>query len=249
QNGKLFVADTGNSRVLIWNTIPTTNNQPADVVLGEPNFTTRYAPVANVALTAAANTMYAPNSVTTDGTHLFVADTGNNRVLIWDNIPTANQQAADFEIGQPDMTGTAANNSVGFCASNGTNTTTNTPTYPVECEKTLSYPRFALADNAGRLYIADGGNDRVLIYKAIPTSNGVGADNVLGQPDFVSNVVTDQTYLITSTVVSNNSSANTIRDPTALAWDGTNLYVTDPYDLRVLYFSPGSPSLALPNDS
>jgi len=249
QNGKLFVADTGNSRILIWNKIPTTNNQPADVVLGEPNFTTRYNPAANVALVAAANTMYNPTSVTSDGTHLFVADTGFNRVLIWSNIPTTNQQAADFEIGQPNMTSNAPNNVVGFCASNGTDTTTNTPTYPVECEKTLSTPGFALVDNTGRLYIADGGNDRVLIYASIPTSNGAGADNVLGQPDFVSNVVTDQTYLITSTVVTNNSSANTIRDPTSLAWDGTNLYVTDPYDLRVLYFSPGSASLALPNDS
>jgi uncharacterized protein (TIGR03437 family) len=248
-NGKLYVADTGNSRVLIWNSIPTTDNQAADVVLGEPNFTTRYNPAANVALVAAANTMYNPTSVTTDGTHLFVTDAGFNRVLIWNNIPTTNQQAADFEVGQPSMTTTAPNNSVGFCASNGTNTTTNTPTYPFECEKTLSYPRFALADNTGRLYIADSGNDRVMIYKAIPTSNGVGADNVLGQPDFVSNVVSDQAYLITSTVVSNNSSANTMRAPSSLAWDGTNLYVTDPYDLRVLYFSPGSPSLVLPNDS
>ncbi len=248
-NGKLYVADTGNSRVLIWNSIPTTNNQAADVVLGEPNFTTRYNPAANVSLVAAANTMFSPTSVTTDGTHLFVADAGFNRVLIWNSIPTTNQQAADVEIGQPSMTTTAPNNSTGFCASNGTDTTTNTPTYPFECEKTLSTPRFALADNLGRLYIADGGNDRVLIYKAIPTSNGAGADNVLGQPDFVSNVVSDQAYLITSTVVSNNSSANTMRSPSSLAWDGTNLYVTDPYDLRVLYFSPGSPSLALPNNS
>ncbi len=249
QNGKLFVADTGNSRVLIWNNIPTSDNQPADVVLGEPNFTTRFMPAANVTLVAAANTMYNPVSVTSDGTRLFVTDLGNNRVLIWNTIPTTNQAPADFEVGQPTMTATAPNNSTGFCASNGTDTTTNTPTYPFECEKTLSYPQFALADNTGRLYIADGGNDRVLIYASIPTSNGAGADNVLGQPDFVSNVVTDQTYLITSTVVSNNSSANTIRDPTSLAWDGTNLYVTDPYDLRVLYFSPGSPSLVLPNDA
>ena len=248
-NGKLYVADTGNSRVLIWNSIPTTNNQAADVVLGEPNFTTRFNPPANVALVAAANTMNNPTSVSSDGTHLFVADTGNNRVLIWDSVPTTNQQAADFEVGQPSMTTTAPNNSTGFCASNGTDTTTNTPTYPFECEKTLSSPRFALADHLGRLYIADSGNDRVLIYKPIPTSNGVGADNVLGQPDFVSNVVTDQAFLITSTVVSNNSSANTMRSPSSLAWDGSNLYVTDPFDLRVLYFSPGSPSLALPNDS
>jgi uncharacterized protein (TIGR03437 family) len=247
QNGKLFVADTFHSRVLIWNTIPTTNNQPADVVLGEPNFTTAFHAVANVALVGAANTMYNPTSVTTDGTHLFVTDNGYNRVLIWNSIPTTNQQPADVEVGQPNMSGTAQNNVVGFCASNGTNTTTNTPTYPFTCEKVLSYPRFALADNTGRLYIADGGNNRVLIYKSIPTANGAGADNVLGQPDFVSDVVSDQTQIITSTVVSNNSSANTMRAPGALAWDGTNLYVTDPYDLRVLYFTPGDPSLVLPN--
>ena len=40
QNGKLFVADTGNNRVMIWNSIPSKNNQPADLVLGQPNFTT-----------------------------------------------------------------------------------------------------------------------------------------------------------------------------------------------------------------
>ena len=34
------MADTQNNRVLIWNTIPTKNNQPADLVLGAPNFTT-----------------------------------------------------------------------------------------------------------------------------------------------------------------------------------------------------------------
>ncbi len=247
QNGKLFVADTSHSRVLIWNSIPTTNNQPADVVLGEPNFTTAFHAVANVALVGAANTMYNPTSVTTDGTHLFVTDNGYNRVLIWNSIPTTNQLPADVEVGQPNMSGAAQNNVVGFCASNGTNTTTNTPTYPFTCEKVLSYPRFALADSTGRLYIADGGNNRVLIYKSIPTANGAGADNVLGQPDFVSDVVSDQNQLITSTVVSNNSSANTMRAPSSLAWDGTNLYVTDPYDLRVLYFTPGDPSLVLPN--
>ena len=36
----LFVADTQNNRVMVWNTLPTKNNQPADFVLGQPNFTT-----------------------------------------------------------------------------------------------------------------------------------------------------------------------------------------------------------------
>jgi len=35
QNGKLFVADTQNNRVLIFNQIPTKNGVAADVVVGE----------------------------------------------------------------------------------------------------------------------------------------------------------------------------------------------------------------------
>ena len=93
-----------------------------------------------------------------------------------------------------------------------------------------------------RLFIADGGNDRVLIYATIPAASGAAADTVLGQVDFISDVVSDATQLITSTVVSNNGSADTIRTPTSLAWDGTNLYVADPYDNRVLYFTPALPT-------
>ena len=43
-NNKLYVADTQNYRVLIWNSFPTTNNQAPDVVLGQPDFTTRMHP-------------------------------------------------------------------------------------------------------------------------------------------------------------------------------------------------------------
>jgi hypothetical protein len=32
-----------------------------------------------------------------------VADLGNNRVLIWNSIPTTNQKAADVVVGQKDM--------------------------------------------------------------------------------------------------------------------------------------------------
>jgi uncharacterized protein (TIGR03437 family) len=246
QNGKLLVADTHNSRVLIWNKIPTSNNQPADVVLGEPNFTTRYiAPPAGPV--AAANTLYDPVSVTSDGTHLFVADLGNHRVLIWNEIPTSNQTPADVVLGQPNMTSSYGNNSNNLCPSNGVDISGN-PTYPVLCANTMSYPRFALSDGT-RLYVADGGNDRVLIYKSIPTVSNTTPDNVLGQPDFNSDVVSDTTQLITSTTVSNAGSTDTIRTPTSLAWDGTNLYVTDPFDFRVLYFTPGDSNLLLPNSS
>ncbi|HAA31322.1 MAG TPA: hypothetical protein DCE56_30950, partial [Cyanobacteria bacterium UBA8553] len=39
--GRLFVADTGNRRVLVWNQLPDSNGQPADLVLGQPDMRSR----------------------------------------------------------------------------------------------------------------------------------------------------------------------------------------------------------------
>jgi uncharacterized protein (TIGR03437 family) len=239
QSGKLFVADTGNNRVLIWNSIPTQNGQAADLVLGQPNMSSNSAPPVSTTSnpTAAANVLWNPISVTVsqDGAHLFVADFGYNRLLIWNSIPTQNQQAADVEIGQVDMTGSTSNDSSHLCASTGTDSNNN-PTYPARCEKTLSHPRFAISDGT-RLFVADTGNDRVLVYNQIPTSNATAANLVLGQPDFVTNVIAPNTSIITS-FVSNIGGTDTTPTPLSLAFDGTNLYVSDPSDQRVLVFSP-----------
>ncbi len=237
QGTKLFVADTQNNRILIWNTIPTTNNQPADVVLGQPNFTTS-PPInqVNLTLTASASIMLSPTSVTSDGTHLFVTDLGYNRVLIWNAIPTTNQVPANFEIGQVDMTQTIPNDTAHLCTSNGTDST-GAATYPGTCAATLSFPRFALSDGT-RLFVADGGNDRVLVYNTIPQQNAVRADVVLGEPDEFSDVFSsnDSTTL---------STADILPTPTSLAWDpvNQNLYVADATDFRILVFSPEQPSL------
>ncbi len=262
QGSRLFVADTQNHRVLVWNNIPTSNNQPADYVLGEPNLTT--APANTVAdLPPQANNLFSPVSVTSDGQHLFVTDLGHNRVLIWRSIPTQNQQPADVVVGQPDMTSEIDNNVLGSCVANGTDSagvptypadckpfcpsngtdSAGTPTYPQRCGKTLSFPRFALSDGT-RLFIADGGNDRVLVYNSIPTQNGQPADVILGQPNDLVNQTSDaQTFRPDSSILV--SSPNTVRTPLSLAWDGTNLFVTDPYDRRVLVFTLGAPNIPL----
>ncbi|MBV8834798.1 MAG: hypothetical protein JO108_36860, partial [Acidobacteriaceae bacterium] len=246
QNGKLFVADTQNYRVLIWNSIPTSNNQPADLVLGQPNFTSANAPpVTKTNPTAAANQLLNPVSVTSDGTHVFVADLGFNRVLIWNSIPTTQDQPADVVVGQPDMSSTVPNNNSAVCTPEGTDSNGN-PIYPGLCEATLNFPRYALSDGT-RLFIADGGNDRVLIFNHIPTANGAKADNVLGQPDFVTNIVTNQAQSIASTAIDNTGAVDTLPSPMSLAWDGQNLYVSDPYNRRVEVFSPGD--VALPDNS
>lgn len=236
QNGKLFVADTQDNRVLIWNSIPTSNNQPADLVLGQPGFTTANAPPlqANNPTTSAAQ-LWNPTSVTSDGVRLFVADYGFNRVLIWNSIPTAMDQAANVAVGQPNLTTSVPNWTDTFCPN-------STDQNGTPCAGTLSFPSYALSDGA-RLFIADQGNDRVLIFNAIPTQNGASADIVLGQPNMTTDVITDQSISIASTAIDNTAGVDTIPSPTSLAYDGTNLYVSDPFNLRVLVFAPGDTSL------
>ena len=102
--GKLYVADTQDNRILIYNKIPTTNNVAADVVVGQPNFTSFVQPdLTQSNATPAANNMQIPVSVTTDATHMYVADLGQSRVLIFNTIPTTNGASADVRCGQPDL--------------------------------------------------------------------------------------------------------------------------------------------------
>ncbi len=225
--GKLIIADTQNSRVLIYNSIPAANGARADIVLGQPDFNTRPHPDLTVSnVKASATAMLNPVSVTTSGNRLFVADLGFNRVLIFNSIPTSNNTPADVVIGQPDMTSSIYNNSTKdskLCAVDHQDADGN-DVYPTRCAATLGFPRFALSDGT-RLYIADSGNDRVLVYNRIPTENGAAADVVLGQRDFF--------------FLNEDNGAATLRAPSSLAHDGVNLYVADPFSRRILVFTPG----------
>lgn len=241
QGNQFFVADTQNNRVMIWNSIPTKNNQAADLVLGQPNFNT--VPQFDQTKTSLASTstsMLSPTSVTSDGVHLFVSDLGYSRVLIWNSIPTHNTQAADVEVGQKDMITAIPDDNTEQCASTGVDSNNN-PTYPLICAKTMSLPRFAISDGT-RLFVADAGNDRVLIFNSIPTQNGIAADVILGQPDEFSQSVTSSNTSFGLTDQT-TSAANVTPSPTSLAWDGTNLYVADPTNFRVLVFTPAVPAI------
>ena len=155
--GKLFVADTGNNRVLIYNT-PVGNNASAVVAVGQ-------ADLSGTATGCTATTLNRPQSLYVTGGKLIVADTMNNRVMIWNSIPTANPTpAANLILGQASATNcnaraTAANN--------------------------LSWPADVWSDGT-RLAVADLNNNRVLIWSTFPTSN-VSASFVLGQPNFTGN--------------------------------------------------------------
>ena len=84
------------------------------------------------------------------------------------------------------------------CDSNGN------PTFPPHCNATLSFPRFALSDGQ-RLFVADGGNDRVLVFNQIPSQNGQAGDFIIGQIGGEINQASD--------------AADSLRSPMSLAWD------------------------------
>ena len=156
----LVVSDTDNNRVLIWKSIPTTNNQPADIVLGQKDFTSILPLAVN------SSQFRGPQGVWVQGSRLFVADTQNHRVLIWNNIPTSNNQAADLVLGEPNFTTAPA---------------TTTSDLPPTASNLFS--PVSVTSDGQHLFVTDLGHNRVLIWNSIPTQNGQAADVVVGQPD------------------------------------------------------------------
>ncbi len=194
---KLFIPEYGNSRVLIYNSLPTTNGAPADVVIGQADFTHG---TANQGGTVKAYTLNKPTGVFSDGKRLFIADYLNNRVLIYNSIPTSNNASADVVIGQASFT---------------TSTATATRTG-------LSTTADVYYDGK-RLFVMDAGNNRVLIYNSIPATNGAPADVVVGQVNFT-----------------NNSSAVTqtgLNFSCSVLSDGKRLFVGDYNNSRVLVYN------------
>jgi len=158
--GVLYTASNFHSRILGFNTVPTTAGVAADFVVGQASFTAntgnRGGSVSNISL-------YGPTDLVAVGTKLIVADTGNNRVLIWNTAPIDNTTGADVVVGQASFT------------SNTTGTT----------QTTLSGPR-GIASDGTKLVVVDSANARVLLWNTIPATNGAPADLVLGQTVFTS---------------------------------------------------------------
>ncbi len=162
---RLFAADTGHHRVLIWNTLPKANNAPADIVLGQPDFASPPSVPGGMPnlgeCRAGQDGLCEPRDVMYDGQRVFVADSRNNRVLIWNSLPATNGQPADVVLGQPDF------NSTG----------------PGAGATGMSFPTHVFSDGQ-RLFVTDTYNQRVLVWNSIPTTNGQPADLVLGKSGF-----------------------------------------------------------------
>ncbi|MGH7916118.1 MAG: hypothetical protein ACREQE_01510, partial [Candidatus Binataceae bacterium] len=85
-----------------------------------------------------------------DAGHIFVADSGNNRVLGWKSFDSfIGGNAADLVIGQADVYSYRCN-----------------PGLPAPNATTLCDPEGLVVDGKDNLYVADTGNNRVLLFAA-----------------------------------------------------------------------------------
>jgi hypothetical protein len=156
----LFVADAGYNRVLVFKDAahfpisPPPNGKRADIVLGQSSFESSTSGTG-------MKQMAAPQSVWRAGGKVFVADTANNRILIFStstifNDPDGKDISAEIVLG-----GVSAGTS----------------------DSTFRLPRSVFSDGT-RLFVSDTNNHRILYWSTIPTVNNTPANAVLGQPDF-----------------------------------------------------------------
>jgi sugar lactone lactonase YvrE len=158
-SGNVWVADTGNNRVLEFEKgSGFTNGEAASIVLGQPSFTSRTAATSQTG-------MNVPEGVAVDASgNVWVADTYNNRVLEFvKGLGFIDGQGAALVLGQSSFTTNAA-------------TTSNTG---------MNGPLAVAVGPAGNVWVADGTNNRVLQFpKGSGFTNGEAASLVLGQSSF-----------------------------------------------------------------
>lgn len=204
---KLIVADSLNNRVLIWNTIPTTNGAAADIVLGQSNFTSSTINDAN------ASTLYYPTAIWSDGTRLLVLDAGNNRVMLWNTFPTYSNQAATLVLGQSTFLENLPNQGNGDT--------------PSQTSLSFSGQGGGLCSNGTQIFVADSGNNRIMIWDSFPITNGTPADSLIGQDGF------DLGPVYQRPTPADNSFSN----PTGVYQFSKKLIVTDTDNNRYLIFN------------
>ena len=215
---RLFVPDEYNHRVVVWqlDELNRIADRDARWVLGQPDLNT------SLMGEPTASNMTTPIGAAYDTAtkRLFVGDGYHNRILVYDAAPGELESGmeASVVIGQPDFHSVerrAGRDGINFGVRMGRGIASD------------FLPMGFAVDAAGqRLFVADGENNRVLIYdiRRGVLSNGAEAVGVLGQPDFARTAP--------------GSGAGGLHDPGHLAYDAAHerLFVIDAQHERVLVF-------------
>ncbi len=225
----VYVADTINNRVLGWNDVSSfTSAQPANIVFGQPDlfsYKCNNGVAAGDLAGLGADSLCGPARMAVDRAgNLYVADAGNNRVLVYNTPfnaasgePGAGDASADFVYGQG-----------GSFTSRGSNLDGAGAT-------TLSNPAAVALDGSGNIYIADTGNNRVLEYAK--AGNPPVASDAIASRSYGQGAVNDFTDTICANGAGGNPSpsAQAMCIPGGVALDSAgNLFVADSGNNRVL---------------
>jgi len=165
-DGRFYVADTGNRRVLCWTDgVPASPDRPADVVLGQPDTSSRDE---NRGLGVGPSSFRWPHAVAATGAGgVLIADAGNHRVVGWSTHPSGDV-AADLVFGQQTL-----------------DDGTEFP-YAPQSGTGFRFP-YAIANLGEGLAVGDTANNRVLVWNKVPRRPDDRPDHVLGQPSFSAN--------------------------------------------------------------
>lgn len=204
RNGMLAVADSWNHRVLLWWTIPSADNVPPDVVLGQG---TRDVGLFNRGADVAADSMYWCSGVAFTERGLLVADTGNRRVLVWDTLPEFDGAPADRVLGQRDFVSRDENAGETYGPAG------------------MRWPHGLLVTGDGRLVVSDAGNNRIMLWERVPDTDGAPCDAILGQRDARSGDHNGGAYWPTAT---------TLNMPYGVAIAGETLVAADTANSRLV---------------
>jgi uncharacterized protein (TIGR03437 family) len=211
----VYVADTGNNRVLAWkNAASFSNGATADLVIGQPD---KYSTVPYGPTTTFSTGLNAPTGLAVYKSDLYVVDSGNNRVLRYPKpFSQTGQVFPDLYVGQPSLNSRAPDQPNGLVSAQGIYTASTTQVLVAN----IAF------DSAGNLWMTDPGNRRVLRFPAAAIARGGGgltADIEIGQVDFVSAQKALDPTNANSQLVTNQFAV-----PDGIAFDAAgNLYVSD----------------------
>ena len=268
-NNKLIVTDNSNNRILIWNSLPTASGVEADVVIGHNNFTCHNAeeemlitaePISIQSLDVEDTveeddlSLSSPSGVWSDGKMLSVADSDNNRVLLWHTFPATNNAKPDLILGADLLTGTTITETtvepevpvIAEVSATAQATTVTEATVEIEELTQLDNP-YHLHSNGNQLFLSDNSNHRLLIWNSLPTTSNQQPDVILGQSNFFNTAnndgnqdgVTDKLFTATEEEISEQdvASSRTLSNPRGAYTIGDQLIVTDGGNNRFLIFN------------
>ena len=284
-SGNLYVADTGNNRVVRY---PRPFSQLAgsqfpDLIVGQTSFAGGSANQGGASVNASTLSLFPGGFIGRTGLaidskgNLWVTDTGNNRVLEFPGSSLkagSNAPSATLAVGQPDLVSSAPGTSplsglglvhpagLSFDSSGnlfvadagarvlvyppnpGPNATASrilgivTQTQPPQpaVNQTGLASANSVSAAGNNVIVSDGANNRVMVFPAFSqwapqsTQFSPSATAVLGQTSFTTGLANQG---------NGSPSATTLSSPIDLATSGSELYVVDNGNNRVLVFPSG----------